>query len=119
MYWFLGKELPIKHKRNYGESHDRTKGRPDNCVTKATQCVTAHTGAGVDMSASHTIPEHFPTRSFQLALRKVKTKYAVTSHCFPSIGDFNVLKASFYKEMTKENIDRFNYIKLKFLLNEK
>lgn len=68
----------MKHKRNYGESRERTKEKPDNCVTKATQCVTAHIGAGVDISASHAIPEHFQTWSFQLTVRKVKTKYAVT-----------------------------------------
>lgn len=67
-------------------------------VTKATQCVTAHIGAGVDISASHAVPEHFQTWSFQLALIRSRPSMQSHSHCLPGIGDFNVLKASFKKK---------------------
>ena len=57
-----------------------TKGRPGNYLTAATWCVSAHTGADMGSAASRAI-----LSALQPALRKVKTKHVLMSHCLLGI----------------------------------
>lgn len=101
-----GQELPVKHeKKQWGHTAGCKGGRT---VTAAAQGAKAHAGAG---SCS---TRHSPAL-LNLAfcdLLSVRSRPSLQSHRHTMVLVILVLQDFFWKEMTKENVDRFSCTKL-------